>query len=223
MLDKRLSLCAEFVSEGGVVCDVGTDHAYLVAELLRSGKCRKAVAADIADGPLDAARQTLERYGLLDSVRIIKSDGLREVEQDDITDIVIAGMGGELICEIISCVEWIKNDINLILQPMTRAETLRKTLYENGYEITREQAVIDGEHAYSVICAGYTGRVERDITLQLIYLGKLQKKCKDNVLYIEKLYAQQMQIIRGLEKSGRFEEAKKHREIAEIARGFLKG
>ncbi|MBR6696632.1 MAG: SAM-dependent methyltransferase, partial [Oscillospiraceae bacterium] len=94
MLDERLSLCAKFVTEGGIVCDVGTDHAYLVAHLLMSGKSVSAIACDIADGPLLSARTTIEKNNLSDKAEVIKSDGLDNISPDGITDVVIAGMGG---------------------------------------------------------------------------------------------------------------------------------
>ena len=93
MLDKRLKLCADMVS-GDRVCDVGTDHAYLAAELLKSGKCSSAIAADINENPLKAARATLEKAGVADRAEIIRSDGLKDIPGSGITDIVIAGMGG---------------------------------------------------------------------------------------------------------------------------------
>ena len=65
MLTKRLAACAALVTEGGVVCDVGTDHAYLPAELLRQNRCPRAVVTDIHAGPLEAARRTLTETGVL--------------------------------------------------------------------------------------------------------------------------------------------------------------
>ncbi len=124
MLDKRLRLCADMVV-GKRVCDVGTDHAYLAAALLAEGKCDTAIASDINEKPLAAARATLEKTCVLDRCTLILSDGLKNVPMDGITDIVIAGMGGELIAKILSESNGI-NDKNLILQPMTRSEFLIK-------------------------------------------------------------------------------------------------
>ncbi|MDE6833749.1 MAG: class I SAM-dependent methyltransferase, partial [Ruminococcus sp.] len=45
MLDNRLQACADMVSGNGIVCDVGTDHAYLATELIISGKCQKVIAS----------------------------------------------------------------------------------------------------------------------------------------------------------------------------------
>ena len=58
MLDNRLKICSDFVSGKGVACDVGTDHAYLAADLILSGKCKKVIASDINQGPLEAAEKT---------------------------------------------------------------------------------------------------------------------------------------------------------------------
>ena len=101
MLDNRLRKIAELVSGEGIACDVGTDHAYLAAELINSGKCSKVIASDVKEGPLDAARNTVERYGIQDKVELVLSDGLENVDLSGVTDVVIAGMGGETIAEII--------------------------------------------------------------------------------------------------------------------------
>ena len=105
MLDNRLTACAELVGGEGIVCDVGTDHAYLAAELINSGKCSKVIASDINEGPLDSARKTVEKYGITDKVELVLSDGLKNVSLDGVSDIVIAGMGGETIAAIIGSIE----------------------------------------------------------------------------------------------------------------------
>lgn len=149
MLDKRLKLCADMVT-GKRVCDVGTDHAYLIAELLRSGKCETAVAADINESPLASARYNLEKAGVTDRIDIILSDGLKNVPREGITDIVIAGMGGELIAKILSECDWLVGK-NLILQPMSKSDFLLRFLWENGFEIIKRQAVCEGKFCYTVI------------------------------------------------------------------------
>lgn len=161
MLDKRLQLCADFV-RGNRVCDVGTDHAYLVAELLASGRCETAVAVDINEKPLAAARETLRKAGVSDKAEVILSDGLKNVPESGVTDIVIAGMGGELIADILSRCLWLEGK-NLILQPMTRASALIDFLCGNGFEIIKQRAVTvsrsggDGRFRYTVINAVKNG------------------------------------------------------------------
>ncbi|MDD7428633.1 MAG: class I SAM-dependent methyltransferase [Oscillospiraceae bacterium] len=159
MLDKRLSLCAELVS-GDYICDIGTDHGYLPAELLFSGKCSRATAADINEKPLEAAKLTFEKYNVSDKAALVLSDGLRNVDTAGVTDIVIAGMGGELISRILeNGADKLSPEMNLILQPMTKAPVLRKYLCANGYEIVCERAACDGRFRYNVISARKNGRI----------------------------------------------------------------
>lgn len=149
MLDKRLKLCADMV-KGKRVCDVGTDHAYLIAELLTSGKCDTAVAADINEKPLASASSNLEKAGVIEKVTIVLSDGLRSVSKEGITDIVIAGMGGELIAKILSECTWL-DGVNLVLQPMSKADVLLRYLWENGFEVLKRKAVREGRFFYTAI------------------------------------------------------------------------
>lgn len=157
MLTKRLSACAELVSGKGIACDVGTDHAYLAAELLRSGRCSEVIASDVAEGPLQAAKRTLRQMGLLSKARLILSDGLMQIPSYGVTDVVIAGMGGETIIHILSDCKWIKGEVNLILQPMTKASLLRGWLCENGFDIHEEKIVHEGKFFYTVIKAVFSG------------------------------------------------------------------
>lgn len=156
MLEPRLSLCAEMV-KGDYICDVGTDHAYLPAELVISGKCQRAIAADIKENPLLSAKATIEKYGLTDRITTVLSDGLENIDLTDVTDISIAGMGGEMIINILDSCGRLRPSVDLILQPMTKAPLLRRYLCENGYEIISERAVFERKFCYSVISASKNG------------------------------------------------------------------
>lgn len=157
MLTKRLAMCAELVSGKGTACDVGTDHAYLAAELLKSGKCEKVIASDVAEGPLNAARRTLMQAGLLDRAELILSDGLADVPGEKVSDVIIAGMGGETIAHILEECNWIENGVNLILQPMTKISFLREWLCGNGFSVTSEHIVCEGRFFYTVMKVIHTG------------------------------------------------------------------
>ncbi len=158
MLTKRLAMCASLVSGDGIACDVGTDHAYLAAELLKSGICKRVIASDIAQGPLSAAKRTLTQTGFIDNAELILSDGLLNIPADGVTDVVIAGMGGETIAHIIGECGWVKNNsVNLIVQPMTKIPFLRKWFCENGFDIVCEKIVCEGRFFYTVIKARYDG------------------------------------------------------------------
>ena len=157
MLDNRLKMCAEFVSGRGIAVDVGTDHAHLAAELINSGKCRRVIASDINEGPLESARKTVEKHGISNKVELVLSDGLENVDLEGVSDIVIAGMGGETIAGIIEKLDMDCDfeSIRWILQPMTKPEYLRKKLYEFELKITSEKVVQDGDKMYVIMCAEY--------------------------------------------------------------------
>lgn len=169
MLGNRLAACADFV-RGEKACDVGTDHGYLAAELLLSGKCSFAIAADINEKPLQSARHTLHKHGLDERSGTVLSDGVESIDLDDVTDIIIAGMGGELIAKILS--QKSLDGINLVLQPMTKAPYLRRFLAENGFELLEEKAVSEGGRLYTVMNAVYSGK-KREISELEALTGKL--------------------------------------------------
>ncbi|MDE7360618.1 MAG: class I SAM-dependent methyltransferase [Oscillospiraceae bacterium] len=152
-LDNRLAAAAELCRSGRIAADIGCDHAQLACRLAME-KSRLVIASDVRDGPLEAARRTVTETGV-DNVRIVKSDGLAEIDFAD--DVIICGMGGELIARIISGCRFLNADTRFILQPMTRAEFLRKWLYNNGFELLEERIAYDGERGYTVMLAAYTG------------------------------------------------------------------
>lgn len=153
MLDNRLKTCADMISGKGIVCDVGTDHALLASYLITNGKCEKVIASDINEGPLESAGKTVEKYGISGKVDLVLSDGLKNVNGEGVSDIVIAGMGGETIVKILSECQFDLNGIRLILQPMTKAEILRKWLCMYGFSVISEKGVAEGEKLYTVITA----------------------------------------------------------------------
>ena len=172
MLDKRLEKIAELVSGKGIAADVGTDHAYLAAELVISGKCSRVIASDVKEGPLASAAKTVERYGISDKVQLVLSDGLAEVPLDGVTDVIIAGMGGETISDIIGAVDcgsYEPENVRWILQPMTKPEYLRKMLYEYGMQITGEYAVEDSDKLYVVMVAEYNPDFRRLTEFEALY------------------------------------------------------
>ncbi len=169
----RLSLCADDVREGSRLADIGTDHAYLPIALCLSGKIPSALACDINPHPLRSAQENIARYGLGERIATRLSDGLQKVSPDEVDDIVIAGMGGELIRDILRAAPWVKDaEKRLILQPMTHHDDLILWLYENGFAIERQRAVLDEGKYYTVLCTRYDGAA-RECSLLKATVGAL--------------------------------------------------
>ncbi len=168
ILTPRLKAAAELCRKNVTVCDVGTDHAYLACYLAKNG-AKEVIACDINDGPLNSARKTVEDQQA-DNVRVLKSNGLREIDFAD--DVVICGMGGELIADIIEGCRFLSENTRFILQPMTKAEVLRRRLYINGFEIIEEQIAREFGRIYTVMLVKYTGE-KREISDIFCHSGKI--------------------------------------------------
>lgn len=172
-LTPRLSAAASLVRGGGIIADIGTDHGYLPVYLIQSGRVKGAIAADIGKMPLQNAAKTIENYDLSNVISLRLSDGLREFSEGDADEYVFAGMGGTLIAEKLAETPWIKNsNLHFVFQPQSRAEDLRKFLFENGFSINNELAVHEGRRVYITFDATYTGEI-KPFTDADCFIGKL--------------------------------------------------
>ena len=172
-LDNRLQLCASLVRPSARLADVGTDHAYLPVWLLKHGEISYAIASDINPGPLESGRANAQKYKT-ESIDFRLGAGLSTISADDrITDVVIAGMGGEIIAQIIADSELARDkNLNLILQPMTKSEELIAFLCKNGFEIRVQKCTESHGKCYTVILASYCGKVVHADEI-FPYIGKL--------------------------------------------------
>lgn len=178
-LDNRLKLCADFVRQGSKLADIGTDHAYLPVWLCRNGICPAAIAADINPEPLKRGRQTVVYANLCDRIETRLSDGLRNIRADEADDIVIAGMGGELIAKIMSECDFAKDSgKRFILQPMTKSELLLEWLCKNGFNIINQDCCVAADKCYTVLSVGYTG-ADLNKDRLFYYTGKLTPHASD--------------------------------------------
>ena len=203
-LSKRLSTVASFVRNGVIVADVGTDHAYLPIYLVQSKKAKKAIATDINEGPLSRARENILQNGLENEILTYISNGLNGIESNFPDDIMICGMGGELIAEILDKSNYVKNsNVNLILQPMTSVKELREYL-QNGFFIYDETVVFEDGKFYQIICAKYDGQKHEFSEIEL-EVGKINimNKSNDFKEFIAHTIEKKKKIFLGLKKSGR--------------------
>lgn len=155
-LTPRLLAAAQLVPPGAAVADIGTDHAYLPVWLLKQGRVRYAIAADLRKGPLDRARLTAKEYDCRENIDFRLCDGLADIRPDEVDCIVIAGMGGETIAAILQAAPWIRDaHYTLILQPMSAQSDLRRWLWQQGFCIETEQLVSEGNKLYNLIMARF--------------------------------------------------------------------
>lgn len=170
-LSKRLMAVASLVKKGSAVVDVGTDHGYIPVYLYKSGIIVSAVAVDVNEAPLSSCEALVLQEELCDVIKTRLSDGLENVDTNEYDTVIIAGMGGELISDILSRAQL--NDKHIILNPMTHPEISRKYLYDNGFDIINDLIIKDGRHYYSVFDAKYSGSVGEKSTADY-YLGNIK-------------------------------------------------
>lgn len=220
-LDQRLQLCASMVREGCKMADIGTDHAYLPIWLIKQGRVEKAIASDINLGPLQKAAMHVKRYLVQGQVDTRLSDGLELIFPHEVDDVVIAGMGGELIAGIIDKAPWLKNkDKHLILQPMSSAEELRCFLAKEGYAVQEEKAVITDGRVYSVMRAEYLPEQVPKRPLYP-YIGLLDGSTQESRIYIQRERNHLNKKAEGLQAAGRESEAKPVIALVQALDDFL--
>ena len=184
MLDIRLRAAADMVPVGARLADIGSDHAYLPIALCLENKIEYALASDINEGPVSAARANVLKNGLAERITVTRADGLDGAEDFAPDCITVLGMGGELIVSILDKAKWIRNKgVTLVLQPMTHAEILSNYLAENGFEILDESIVRDGgrdDRIYRIVKARFDGEKYELSQLEAL-IGKINLDRGDGV------------------------------------------
>ena len=215
--DPRLRLAASLVRPGAVVADIGTDHGFLVCHLVGSGHCPRGFACDINPAPLQRARRTVENQDLSTRIELLLTDGMNGLQGKDVDDFVIMGMGGELIAKILGSQPWAQNPhFHFVLQPMTRAEHLRRFLYQSGFAIQKEVAVMAGRFVYSIFSVTHTGFV-REIEDLFAWTGLLwYNRDEESLVYLARVAAQLRAVADGLRRThGRAGDADHYHALAE--------
>ena len=153
MISKRLELVASFVSQGSILLDVGSDHAYLPIELVERGQIEAAIAGEVVDGPYQSALKNVEAHGLKEKIQVRLANGLAAFEEaDHVSVITIAGMGGRLIATILEeGLDKLASVERLILQPNNREDDLRIWLQDHGFQIVAESILEEAGKFYEIL------------------------------------------------------------------------
>lgn len=182
-LTNRLLKIASLVTTNKRLADIGTDHGYIPVYLLNKNIINFAILADINKGPLENARKEVNRNKLEDKVSLRLGSGIEVLKKGEVDEIIIAGMGGILIGELLESNKEVAHEAEkLILQPMQAQDELRKYLLNNGYEILDECLEKEDFRLYEIIVTKYTGKnteVEDDIYYEV---GKKLLENKDELL-----------------------------------------
>lgn len=181
-LSIRLNAVASMVTVGNRLVEAGCDHAYMPIYLVENNIVPSAIAMDINKGPLSRAREHIIEHKLEDRIQTRLSDGISALEEGEGDSLIIAGMGGGLVMKILSEGENVlKGFKEIILQPQSEIEDVRRFLQDNGYKIIEEKMVID-EGKYYPMFKAIHGEMSYDRTIYFKY-GKILLESKNEVLY----------------------------------------
>lgn len=155
-LSKRLKWIIEKLNKAEVIMDVGTDHGYIPIYLIKNNIAKKVIASDINKEPLNKAKINASLDGVVDKIDLRLGGGLSPLKDKEANGVIIAGMGGNLIRDILeNDLNKVKNLDYLILQPAQNPEVLRKYLYGNNYEILEEDICLDENQYYEIFKVRY--------------------------------------------------------------------
>ena len=223
LLPPRLQKIADLVPACRMVADIGTDHAYIPLYLVKEGRAEGAIASDIKKGPVMRAKENIKKYGMEKTVEARLGAGLETVLPGEASVIIVAGMGGILISDILAnSPQTVEKAERLVLQPMTAVVEMRDFLCKNGFGIESEHVVAEEDKLYNIIVATPHGKTQ--YTKKELYLGRgIDKTCPDvyeryEISIIEKIKRQ----ISGLSESKLPENAEKRKEMIEILNALTK-
>lgn len=187
-ISLRLRTIADLVVERcNTLADIGTDHAYIPIYLIKKDICKKVIASDINSGPVKKARLNISLEGLSKSIECRLGSGLTTIKPKEVQVAIIAGMGGQLIKDIIEeSIDVFKNLDYAILQPVQNPEVLREHLYKKGYNIIQEDLCYDEGKYYEIIKVAYDKIEKQADNMDPIYYEVSHLLLKNNHPLIEK-------------------------------------
>lgn len=185
-ISDRLKTIADCVNRGNIVADIGCDHGLTSIYLIDNNIAAYVYAMDINDGPLKSAKANIRHYGFESNIELRISDGIKALDaSDNVQTILISGMGGQLVIDILKELnnkpDVEKNLNQLVLSPQSDLHKVRQYLITSGYNIYNEIIIFDGGKYYNVICAT-PGKVQKYKTYEYKY-GKILIEKRDAVFY----------------------------------------
>lgn len=153
-VSNRMKLSADILEPAQTVADIGCDHAYTSMYMIETGKAKKVLAMDINEGPLATAKKNISNYGYERQIETRLSNGMEKLQAGEVDSVLIGGMGGVLICQILTEGKTLLSGMKqLVLQPQSEVGLVRKFLHENGFFIEKEVMVLEDGKYYVIIRA----------------------------------------------------------------------
>lgn len=208
-LPARLEKIASFISPQQTFADIGSDHAYLPCFICLEHEEASGIAGEVREGPYKSACETIQSYGLEGRIEARLGSGLTILAKDEVSQVIIAGMGGTLITKIMhESLNIIATVDTLILQPNIDEAEVRMFLVTNGFKITNEAIVADRGHIYEIIVAKRVSNRVKLSEKELFFGPELLKtRCEVFETKWRKRYQSIRQVVRQIEVAKKETEA----------------
>ena len=183
------------------VADVGCDHAFVSMACVERKLADHVIAMDVRKGPLSIANHNITEYGFEKSVETRLSNGFERLEIGEADWAIIAGMGGNLMRQILIDGEsHLKHGIGLVLQPQSEQDVVRSYLQTSGYIIVDERFLIEDEKFYTIIKAKKDVENNREMDMAELLYGPVLIRKKDPLLlrFVELEYEKKKAIYEAL-------------------------
>ena len=151
-ISQRLRIVGDFVTQKRVA-DIGTDHAYVPIYLHKKENIEKVIACDINEKPLQKAQQNIKLHHAENKIITRLGNGLQPLQPYEVDSIVISGMGGMLMIELMDNI---------------------------GYSIVDERMIQEYGNFYTILRA-IQGQQKYDNEIEYIF-GKVLLEKRDTVL-----------------------------------------
>ncbi|CDF58052.1 tRNA (adenine(22)-N(1))-methyltransferase [Thermobrachium celere] len=183
ILSKRLEAVFDMIEKCNCLADIGTDHGYIPIKAIRENKCKKAIASDIKIGPIEVAKKNIKKYELSNLIEVRLGPGLSTLKNGEADVIVISGMGGNLISDIIkNDIQISKNSKYLILQPVQYPEILRQELFNLNFLIIDENIIKEDNKYYHIMKVSYGNKNEYKNQAEF-YIGPVNIKKQNSTTF----------------------------------------
>ena len=202
ILPVRLEMVLEQVrksckdSKAGRIIDVGSDHGYLAVRCLEEEITDYVICTEIHKAPAQRSADALIEAGFEEHADVYVTDGLKEVPLKAGDIIVIAGMGGLNIIDIISRAlkdngYGVMENVTFILQPQKSNDIVRNYLSKTGFVFEDESICYDRDIFYNCMRVVFKGITSKLTDEQACYgpllINKFDKGDKEVSLYFEHL------------------------------------
>lgn len=151
-IHERLQQALDMLPICSCIADIGSDHGWASIRAVQTGIAQRVIATDISEASLQKTRDLVKLAGLEQQIECRRGDGLNVLKKGEAEAALIAGMGSELIADIVLQGKEISFEMRcLVLQPMNEAAPLRKRLAEGGFCICKEAIVLEKGHFYQTL------------------------------------------------------------------------